>query len=211
MKRKRVLLVLPLMLVMLMSTMSWGQRFELMPFAGYRTSGSFNVNSLDHAKFVIEDGFNFGLTLGVITSEFTELEFMWSQTDSRLSGSLILPGQEREGFFDLHTSQFHLNFLYLFPKVNRRAVPYFLMGLGLTYADPKGETNGETRFSFSLGGGIKAMVNERMGIRLQAKWIPTYINSHSELWVDYWGFVYAVPVSQYMSQWEFTGGIFFRF
>jgi opacity protein-like surface antigen len=209
MKRTRVLIILAL--IAILSTTSFAQRKELMAFAGYRTGGSFNVASTDYLTFEIEDGFNFGLALGLMISPVTEIEFMWSQTNSKLSGYLISPILEKGAVFDIHTSQFHVNFLFLFPQGNKRLVPYFLFGLGLTYADPKGEPNGETRFSYSLGGGLKAMINERMGIRLQAKWNPTYINTSSELWVDYWGFVYAIPVSQYMSQGEFTGGIFFRF
>ena len=209
MKRTRVLIILAL--IAILSTTSFAQRKELMAFAGYRTGGSFNVTSTDFLTFEIEDGFNFGLALGLMISPEMEVEFMWSQTNSQLSGYLISPILEKEAVFDIHTSQFHVNFLFLFPQGNKRFVPYFLMGLGLTLADPKGEVNGETRFSYSLGGGLKAMVNERMGIRLQAKWNPTYINTSSELWVDYWGFVYAIPISQYMSQGEFTGGIFFRF
>jgi hypothetical protein len=209
MKRKRVLIILAL--IAILSTTSFAQRKELMAFAGYRTGGSFNVTSTDFLTFEIEDGFNFGLALGLMISPEMEVEFMWSQTNSQLSGYLISPILEKEAVFDIHTSQFHVNFLFLFPQGNKRFVPYFLMGLGLTLADPKGEVNGETRFSYSLGGGLKAMVNERMGIRLQAKWNPTYINTSSELWVDYWGFVYAIPISQYMSQGEFTAGIFFRF
>ena len=67
---------------------------------------------------------------------------------------------------------------------------------------------GETRFSFSLGGSIKVVANERFGFRFQANWIPTYINTKSEVWCDWWGFCYAIPPSQYMSQGEFTGGNF---
>ena len=207
--RKRMLFIFALMAIL--STMSFAQRIELMPFAGYRTGGSFNVTSTDFVSFSVEDGFNFGLALGLMLSPVAEIEFMWSQTNSQLTGYLIPPLRGEDPVFDIHTSQFHVNFLLLFPRGNTKIVPYFMFGLGLTYADPKGETNGETRFSYSLGGGIKAMVNERVGLRFQAKWNPTYINTRTELWVDYWGFVYAVPVSQYMSQGEFTGGIFFRF
>jgi hypothetical protein len=209
MVRKRVLIIFAL--IAILSTMSFAQNKELTVFAGYRTSGSFNVTSLDYLTFDVEDGLNFGLSLGLMISPATEIEFMWSQTNGQLAGYLIAPIFEKEALFDVYTSQFHFNFLFLFPQGNKRFVPYFMFGLGLTYMNPKGDASGETRFSYSLGGGVKAMVNERVGIRLQAKWNPTYINTSSELWVDYWGFVYAVPVSQYMSQGEFTGGIFFRF
>ena len=209
MVRKKLLLSLAL--VVLLSSMTWAQRFELMPFAGYRTTGSFKVDSIGHSKFTIDDGLAFGVSLGVLTSPTTQVEFMWSQTNSQVSGTLIQPGSGRDIFFDVHTSQFHVNFIYLVQRYDSRVIPYVLAGLGLTYADPKGETGGETRFSFSLGGGIKIMANERLGFRFQGKWTPTYINTNSEVWCDWWGFCYAIPISQYMNQGEFTGGIFFRF
>jgi opacity protein-like surface antigen len=204
-------LILIITLIAILSTMSWAQSIELMPFAGYRTSGSFNVDALLHSRFTVKDGFTFGLSLGVMLSPVTQVEFMWSQTNSPLIGSLKQPRTGREELFDVRTSQFHVNFIYLIPRYNSRIVPYVLAGIGLTYADPKGQAGGETRFSWSLGGGIKVMASERVGLRLQGKWNPTYINTSSEVWCDWWGFCYAVPISQYMSQGEFTGGIFFRF
>jgi opacity protein-like surface antigen len=210
MKRKRLILILAM--VAILSTMSWAQRFELMPFAGYRTSGGFDIDSIGHSRFTIKDGLAYGVSLGVMLSPTSQVEFMWSQTNSQVTGSIIQPSPEQQELFDIHTSQFHVNFIYLFPRSSsNRVIPYFLVGLGLTLADPKGEVNGETRFSWSLGGGIKIMASERVGLRFQGKWIPTYINTSSEVWCDWWGFCYAVPLSQYMSQGEFTGGIFFRF
>jgi hypothetical protein len=192
--------------------MSWAQKFELMPFVGYRTSGSFDVESLGHSRFTITDGLAFGLTFGILLNPNTQIELMWSQTNSNVRGSLIQPAPVEDDLFEVNTSQFHVNFMYLFPASSTsRAIPHIFAGLGLTYADPKGEAGGETRFSFALGAGLKLMASERVGFRFQAKWNPTFVNTSSQIWCDWWGFCYAIPVSQYMSQFEFTGGIFFRF
>jgi hypothetical protein len=209
MKGKRFLLVILLMAAV--STMSWAQKFEVMPFAGYRTSGSFDVTSLGYARFTIKDGLAYGLTLGFMPSQHAEIEFMWSRTDSDLVGNLVATPAVDQQVFKLHTDQYHVNFLAMFPKPYARLVPYLLFGLGATYAKPP-DAGGETRLSWALGGGLKVMAGERLGLRFQAKWTPTYIHTKTGgIWCDWWGYCYAIPIDEYMSQGEFTGGIFFRF
>ena len=209
MKTKKLFLVIALVAVV--ASTSWAQRFEIMPFAGYRTSGSFNIGSLDYGRVTIKGGFAYGITLAYTPSRHAQIEIMWSRTDSSLYGDLTIQPQTSIKVFKLHTDQFHVNFMPMFLQANGRVMPYLLFGLGLTYAKPP-NVSGETRFSWSIGGGAKVMFRENIGLRLQAKWAPTYINTTSGvLWCDWWGFCYMIPVSNYMSQGEFTGGIFFRF
>jgi opacity protein-like surface antigen len=209
MKMKKLILILAL--VTIFASVSWAQRFEIMPFAGYRTNGSFRVSALDYAKFTIKDGFAYGITLAYTPSTHAQVEIMWSRTDSHLSGELTAQPKADTDLFKLHTDQFHVNFMPMFPQANGRFTPYLLFGVGLTYAKPS-DVSGETRFSWSIGGGVKVMAGERIGFRFQAKWAPTYISTTSGgIWCDWWGYCYAIPVSNYMNQGEFTGGVFFRF
>lgn len=209
MKMRKFVLVLAL--VAIATSTSWAQRFEIMPFAGYRTNGSFRVSSLDYGEVTIKGGFAYGLTLAYTPSRHAQVEIMWSRTDSNLYGDLVIQPLGEEKLFKLHTDQFHVNFMPMFPQSNGRIVPYLLFGVGLTYAKPP-NVSGETRFSWSIGGGAKVMFRERIGLRFQAKWTPTYISTSSGgVWCDWWGFCYVIPVSNYMNQGEFTGGIFFRF
>ena len=210
MKTKRALLVLTL--VALMSTVSLAQKIEITAFGGYRTSGSFKLapNVLDYSNLKIEDGFAFGLSLGYRVSEALTLEAMWSRTNSSMSAEA--QGADSDDVFDLSEDQFHLNFLFFVGQRRTTVQPYVLLGLGATHFNPKpSDANGETRFSGSLGGGFIAMFSERAGFRLQAKWAPTYINTTSGLFVGWWGQPWIIPVNNYMSQGEFTGGIVFRF
>jgi hypothetical protein len=75
-----------------------------------------------------------------------------------------------------------------------------------------GETGGETQFSTTWGLGVKLYPGPKVGINLLARWTPTYIKSDAEgWWCDpYWG-CYVVGDSQYSNQFEFSGGIVFRF
>ena len=211
---KALILALALILV---STAAWAQRFELTPFVGYRTSGSFDGTYQDFTNFKVNGGMAFGLTFGYMVSPNILVEAMMS----RLNSSLSAHGLEivDTNLFDLTTDVYHLNFLFYFGNAEAKARPFILLGLGLLSANPKpAEIEGEsfdapakTRFSWSLGAGLEAMFNRNVGVRVTAKWLPTYINSESAIWIDWWGNPWIVPVSNYMNQGEFTGGLVFRF
>jgi len=97
-------------------------------------------------------------------SPFTQFELMWSRSDSTVAGTVIIQPLLTEDLCRVHMDQSRTNFLALLPRSNTRLVPYLLVGLGLTYANPYGETKGITRFSRNLGGGVKAMIGDRIGL-----------------------------------------------
>ena len=54
--------------------------------------------------------------------------------------------------------------------------PFVVATIGATYMDPKGAgLNPETKFSLSLGGGVKFYLSEHVGIRLDGRWFGTFI------------------------------------
>jgi hypothetical protein len=59
---------------------------------------------------------------------------------------------------------------------------------------------------------VKLYPGRTVGIKLGARWTPTYIKSDSEgWWCDpYWG-CYVVGNAQYSNQFEFGGGLTLRF
>jgi len=80
------------------------------------------------------------------------------------------------------------------------------------YAGQQGEIGGNAKFSGTFGAGLKLYPGRHAGVRLQARWTPTYIKSDSEgYWCDpYWG-CYTVGNAQYSNQFELTGGITLHF
>ncbi len=209
-------LILGLALV-LVSTGAWAQgRFEVMPFVGYRTTGTFAGQVEDFSDFQIKDGVAYGLTLGYRVHQMLTFEVMWSRVDSKVTARS--DGAKTE-LAKVSTDSFQGNFLIFGTGDSAKARPYFLIGLGALYANPKSTTfegktvdpSGATRFSWSLGGGVQVAASDRIGLRLQVKWLPTYVNTTSEIWIDWWGHPWVVPVSNYMNQWEFMGGLVFRF
>ncbi len=223
MKRlKALILVLGMMLA---ATAAWSQsRFEVMPTIGYRTTGDFEGAVLDFNHFRIKEGLSYGLSLGYRINPMFTFEVQWNRVDSNITATLA--GEGDKNLADIATDVIHANFLIFAMSEQYKARPYFLVGLGATVANPKATNfsegglnpSGQTidpaaksRFSWSLGAGVQVNASERVGLRLQAKWLPTYINTTSEIWIDWWGYPWVVPVSNYMNQWEFMGGLVFRF
>ena len=70
---------------------------------------------------------------------------------------------------------------------------------------------GQTRLSTTFGGGVK-VYRGRIGARAELRMTPTYIKSDAAgWWCDpYWG-CYLTGNAQYSNQWDFSGGVTFRF
>ncbi len=88
--------------------------------------------------------------------------------------------------------------------------PHVNLGLGATVFDaPDGDLQ-ETKFSFSLGGGVTKMFNETFGGRFQLKGFFTSLPAE-EYWVDYYGNIWATSASNWFVQGEISAGIVIAF
>lgn len=215
MKSSKVL-ILALALIMV-STAAWAQgRFVVTPHVGYRTAGTLGGDVAELTDFKVQDGLAYGLAIGYRVSPFFTLEAMWSRSDSNVTA---LSGASELELTKISTDQWHANFIYYFSGDEAMACPYLLFALGATVLNPKPlvfegtsvDPSAETRFTGALGAGVQVNASQMVGLRAQVKWCPTYINSSNEIWIDWWGVPWVVPVSNYMNQWEFTGGLTFRF
>jgi hypothetical protein len=75
-----------------------------------------------------------------------------------------------------------------------------------------GDIGGDTQFSSTWAAGLKLFPGRSVGLRLEARWTPTYIKSDPEgYWCDpYWG-CYTVSEAEFANQYELSGGIILRF
>ena len=210
-----------LLLIGASSAWAQGGRWVIQPMAGYRTSGDFGLRpevevTTDVAGIRISDGFAYGLSLGYRLSPFVTMEASWVRTVGMAQAIPYYSGQPNIDLIDVAEDVIHANFLFYFGE-NQYVKPFFVTGLGVTLADGKANETfpnpgNLSRFSWNLGLGVEKMFNEKMGFRAQAKWFTTYVNDQMAWWYDWWwGGYYLVPVSQYMGQWEFTGGLIIRF
>ena len=110
-------------------------------------------------------------------------------------------------FEDLELEYWHLGFLYQWAPGQVR--PYLVASLGATRFDPVGLT-GETRFSWSLGGGFKLMFSDNVGLRFDGRFYSTLVDEDDDVFCDPFG-CYRLDDSTYLLQGDVKGGIIFAF
>ena len=195
------------------------QKFEVSPFVGYETSGSYPVNPFNPpvgnlppvSSLRVNDALAFGTFLNYNLTENMQLEFMWNRNNTSYSGQSILTGQYHKAF-DTTVDQFQFGALYMFLNSEHRLRPYIAGGLGFTHDSNGGGTPNRTEFGFNIGGGVKYYVSRHVGLRGDVRWLPTYGSSTNGLYCDpFYGFCYNAQLPNYLNRGSFTGGIIFRF
>jgi hypothetical protein len=166
-------------------------------------------------------GFSYNFTFGVYATEQAEIEFLWSRQSSTLEITGVSPAPQLNG--DMTVSNYHGNFVYNFGDVDTVARPFVFVGLGATsygsavFAAQGGFAQGRTvpgvtRFSWSLGGGVKGWASKNVGFKGMVRWVPTYISTDAYgWWCDpFWGCT-VVGNAKYSNQFELSGGVVARF
>lgn len=160
-------------LLLLLPSAAWAEwGVELTPFAGFRFGGSFEDNAVG-TDLEAGESAGFGVIVDVPAARNTQYELFYGFQRTELA-----PGAAPR--FDLDVHYLHLGGTYLFP--GERARPFVAAGLGLTLFDPQGATRDfETRFSVSLGGGVKIPFSERVGLRLEARGFVTVLPESTQI------------------------------
>ena len=211
--------------VALVASASWAQdpRVEIGAVAGWTLSDGVTGGPVQggdgHLYNSIEpkDSFSYALNLGFFVSETFEIGGLFSQQKSKM----VIGGALERELGDWSVNNYHFYFAYNTGDADSKARLYFLGGLGATqygsvsFTAVGGQTRdigGETQFSTTWGLGVKLYPAKNVGLKLGARWTPTYIKSDAEgWWCDpYWG-CYVVGDPQYSNQFEFSGGLVFRF
>jgi len=163
-----------------------------------------------------KDAFSWGLRIGFMLSENLEVGGLFNQQ----STSLELGGTTTVKLGDEKLYNYHGYVAYNFGDTRAKARPYVLGGLGATQfgsvavnvGGQQRDIGGNTKLSTTWALGVKVYPGRNVGLRLEARWTPTYIKSDAAgWWCDpYWG-CYVVANAQYANQIELSGGINFRF
>ena len=164
-----------------------------------------------------KDSISYSLTLGYFVTPNWQLEALWSRQPTQLE----VGGTNSADIGDMNFDNIHGIASYHFGEPDAVTRPYFSLGAGVTmsgdleFIGPNNQArsiDGATRFSGTLGAGVKIYPSDTVGLRLGARWTPTYIKSDAEgWWCDpYWG-CYVVGDAQYANQFEFSAGLSLRF
>jgi len=181
------------------------QRIEIAPLtaAGYTTAGNIEKTAPGIESLKIKGGFTWGGQFDYFFGRNMGLEVSWAQQESSLT---ISTRSGTADLFDVKVGQLHGNFVYQWGEEQAHLRPYAFAGLGATFFSAP-DLEGETKLSWSFGGGLKAFFNKTVGIKLQARYNPTSLNDESAgSFCDPFGFC-----SNTLSQAEFMSGLVLRF
>jgi len=221
MMRKTILTGLSAALLAVSATAQDHRRLELSGSAGWTFSDGVSGQAVRVGTLGVYNSiaplnaFSWGARVGFLLGEHNEAGFLFSQqaTDLDLGGVTSLK------IADVSVRNYHGYFAYNFLAVDSVIRPYLLLGFGGTQYSPSNGAlggsvlNGNTKFSGTLGAGVKLFPEgRRFGLRLEYRWTPTYIKSDATgFWCDpYWG-CYTTSSAQYANQFAWTGGIMIRF
>jgi hypothetical protein len=163
---KLVMTILGLLLAVGATSTAEAQTFELTPFAGWRSGGSFE-DVATGTDIDLDDGLGYGLIVGIPwNAQYrSRLELVWSWQSSAVGA----PGTG-DPWFDLDVHYLHLSGMVPFATSNNRLDVLLSIGAGATYMVPDIDGAGsEVRFSASAALGLLYHVSDRVGIRLEAR------------------------------------------
>ena len=213
-----------LMLVVL-SSAAWAQtpKVEFTGIIGWSLSDGVSgdpikaANGQTYDRVDPQDSVSFGFSLGFFVSPSAEIGFLWR----RQASTLDVAGTSVATLGDLNIDGYHGYGAYYFGDPEAKARPYIMGGLGatnyggVTYTKVDGSTattEGGTQFSTTWGAGLKVNASPNVGMKFGIQWTPTYIKSDAAgWWCDPWWGCYVIGDAQYSNQFEFIGGLSFRF
>ncbi len=184
--------------------------FELTPSYGYLVST--NINTTD-GELVVKDSPDYGLTLDIGHANIrgAKLQLMYNRQDTRMELKEYPSGTRKE-LFDLSIEYWQLGVVREVPIQSKKITPYGVVGLGAANFNPVGtEYSNEWFFSAHFGGGLKMILSDALGIRLQARALLPFSYSGGSFWCGSGGC--SVGIGSYSSiiQFDFTAGIIIAF
>ncbi len=166
----RLAIIASLCLIAVGLPVSAQRRVDITPLFGYRSPMNIpitNESGQETGKAHLSGGGSFGLAVGIRYEETAVIEFRWTRqnTDTRVNGALV--DTRLEQYYGDFTREFIL-------EATRIARPFVMGSVGMTRLSWAGKST--SRFSFGLGGGVKLFPLRWMGLRIQAHWLPIWLN-----------------------------------
>jgi Outer membrane protein beta-barrel domain len=185
---------------------------EIEPFGGYLFGGQFSRGStaLFTSRVDVDDAATYGGRVGYNFTSLLELEFQYSYVSTDLvapnGGGVFGPGPVTLGSLRM---DYYLGYA-TFNFGRGRVVPYFTIGAGAAYLNPKVagvNTSTDTRFTASAGGGVKIFINPHFGLRFDGRAYSTSLGSTRYYNCD----PYGCTNSNWLTNGSVDGGIIIAF
>lgn len=152
---------------------------EITGFAGYRMGGQFDVNDPttgNDDSVDLQDSGSWGVDIGIYRDATSFYELLYSQQSSDLdSGDATIKRA------DVNVEYFQFGGTIMYPYDDNWFVPYLSLTIGATRLDVQGAgSKSDTRFSGSLGGGVRIPISENFSMTAGLRGYLTAVDSDSE-------------------------------
>lgn len=200
----------------LLSGLGAAQNFEANPFFGYGTNGRIPAENATFRDVEATEGSAYGLRGGYNFNEESAVEFDWRRQNMELRGVPQRGAGDNQALLAVRTDQLHVNFLYHFVWPEKKFRPFAFTSVGATvYSARTTGFQSEYRPSFAVGAGFKYFFTKHAGMRMQARWAPTWLTGEGQ------GFLCRAETGSsnclvtirghFQTQADFTLGPVFRF
>ena len=191
-----------MVLIVLAAAPAWAQRSEVALLAGYTTAGDIEKRAPTVEDLEIADGFAWGLQAGHFFGPHLGLEATWMRQESGVAFRQLTDAVE---LFDVNVDQVLGSVAYRFGNEDAALRPFVFGGLGATFFSAA-DLDGETKFAWTVGTGLKWSPTKRVGARLQAQYLPTLLSDEDADFCDPFGFCQGS-----LQQFQFTAGVVVAF
>ena len=145
------------------------------------------------------DEISYGVGLGMLTPKNSSVEVQWSHFEALVTGTTTA-GLTIESASNVKRDDIMLNGYWYAYNPDASVKPYFTAGLGAAiFSGGRLDTIG--RFSWALGLGLRADMNDGLALRLGGKWTPVWVTTGSGVWCDPF-YCYSVGTGENFDQFE---------
>jgi hypothetical protein len=152
-------------------------RFEVTPFAGYRTGGEFDTQQTADGQSTtvdLEDGSSWGIDLGLYRDSNSFYELLYATQSTSLDSRDPLYGG-----IDIQTDYYQFGGTIFFAD-EQWLIPYLSLTAGVTRFSADGGLGSETKFSTSLGGGLRLPFGDNFAATLGLRGYLTFVESDTD-------------------------------
>ncbi|HXV63940.1 MAG TPA: outer membrane beta-barrel protein [Vicinamibacteria bacterium] len=183
------------------------ERVEISPFFGYQVGGG--VTSFP-GRLDVDADTSYGVFVDLRVRPDATIQLLYDRQDTVLSFRSSDPFSPTQVSAGLSIEYFHFGGTVEFSEESLR--PYFALTVGATRFDPApAEFGDEWRFSIGFGGGVKTFLSNRVGLRLDGRVWPTFLNTRGGFFCSLPGGCLVSIEADLVYQANATVGFFFVF
>ncbi len=180
-------------------------RLEISPFWGYQFGGRTSSSS---GEINIVDNSNYGIQVAVVTPIGASLEFLYSHQPTSLQRTTSRPFEPpiKETLFDMNADYYMLGGVKSIQSGNVSPFGAIYLGMG-SFKPQSSEYSTERLFSAALAVGVKIQLSERIGLRLQSRFMLPMQWGGGSLWCGTGGCNIGVGANTSIMQLDLDGGL----